>query len=127
MQRWEKYLEIEEREMNECGGDIRGGQAAAMAAGSSVCLCVCVSVCGTGGKGSRLAVSSLCRSGPLIKFEGQTGGLPPSFSLLHSSFRPSFALPLSCHWLFGGSVRGGEEGWGEKGRRRGESGCLWRL
>lgn len=31
--------------MNECGGDIRGGQAAAMAAGSSMCLCVCACAC----------------------------------------------------------------------------------
>lgn len=30
--------------MNECGGGIRGGQAAALAADSSVCLCVCVYV-----------------------------------------------------------------------------------
>ena len=58
--------ETEEREMNECGGGIRGGQAAAMAADGSVCLCVC----GSGGKGSRLAGSSLHRSGPLIKSEG---------------------------------------------------------
>lgn len=34
-------MEIKEREMNECGGGIRGGQAAAMAADSSVCVCVC--------------------------------------------------------------------------------------
>lgn len=80
--------ETEERETNECGGGIRGGQAAAMAADGCVCLCVC----GSGGKGSRLAGSSLRRSGPLIKSEGQTGGLPPSFS---SPLPPSFALSLS--------------------------------
>lgn len=34
--------ETEEREMNECGGGIRGGQAAAMAADGCVCLCVWV-------------------------------------------------------------------------------------
>lgn len=34
----------EEREMNECGGGIRGGQAAAMAADGSMCLCVYVCV-----------------------------------------------------------------------------------
>lgn len=28
--------------MNECGGGIRGGQAAAMAADGSVCMCACV-------------------------------------------------------------------------------------
>lgn len=28
--------------MNECAGGIRGGQAAAMAAGGFVCCCVCV-------------------------------------------------------------------------------------
>lgn len=75
--------ETEETEMNKCGGGIRGGQAAATAADGCVCLCVC----GSGGKGSRLAGSSLCRSGPLIKSEGQTGGLPPSSSYpLPSSF-----------------------------------------
>lgn len=31
--------------MNECGGGIRGGQAAAMAEEGSVCLCVGVHVC----------------------------------------------------------------------------------
>ena len=45
---------------------------------------------GSGAKGSRLAGLSLCRSGLLIKSEGQTGGLPPSFS---SSLPPS--LPSS--------------------------------
>lgn len=34
--------ETEEREMNECDGGIKGGQAAAMAAGGCMCLCVCV-------------------------------------------------------------------------------------
>lgn len=74
--------------MNECGGGIKGGQAAAMAADGRWCLCVC----GSGGKGSRLAGSSLRRSGPLIKSEGQTGGLPPSF---FSPLHPSLPHPLS--------------------------------
>lgn len=103
--------ETEEREMNECGVGIRGGQAAAMAADGCVCLCVC----GSGGKGSRLAGSSLRRSGPLIKSEGQTGGLPPSFS---SPLPPSFALSLPSRWLFGGSMRGAGEGGGKGGGRR---------
>lgn len=102
--------ETEEREMNECGGGIRGGQAAAMAAGGSVCLCVC----GSGGKGSRLAGSSLRRSGPLIKSEGQTGGLPPSFS---SPLHPSLPHSLSHSPAAGYSealreVEGREEGEG---------------
>ncbi len=37
--------ETKEREMNECGGGIRGGQAAAMAADGCVCMCTCVCVC----------------------------------------------------------------------------------
>lgn len=82
--------ETEEREMNECDGGIKGGQAAAMAAGGCMCLCVR----GSGGKGSRLAGSSLRRSGLLIKSEGQTGGLSPSvpsFPPSPSSLFPSFA------------------------------------
>lgn len=89
--------------MNECGGGIRGGLAAAMAADSSVCMCVC------GGQAERR--SSLCRSGPLIKSKGQTGGLPPSLLRFSSLSLPSsFPLSLPSRWLFGGSVRSGGKG-----------------
>lgn len=112
--------ETEEREMNECGGGIRGGQAAAMAADGCVCLCVC----GSGGKGSRLAGSSLRRSGPLIKSEGQTGGLPPSLSSpLHPSLPPSLIRslapqPLAIQRLCERRRAGRREGGREQGRRR---------
>lgn len=121
------HWETEGREMNECGGGIRGGQAAAMAADGCVCVCVSVylCVCGSGGKRSRLAGSSLCRSGPLIKSEGQTGGLPPSSSPLHPSLSLSFALSLPSRWLFRGSVRRRrrERGEGGKEGRRGRAGA----
>lgn len=101
--------------MNECGGGggIRGGQAAAMAADGCMCLCVC----GSGGKGSRLAGSSLRRSGPLIKSEGQTGGLPPSLSsplppsLTSSLIRSLAPQPLAIQRLCELGGRGGRE-WG---------------
>lgn len=50
----------------------------------------------SGAKGSRLAGLSLSRSGSLIKSEGQTGGLPPSFSsTLHRPLSPSTATGYS--------------------------------
>lgn len=42
--------ETEGREMNECGGGIRGGLAAAMAADGSLRTCVCVGVRRKGGR-----------------------------------------------------------------------------
>lgn len=107
--------ETEEREMNECDGGIKGGQAAAMAAGGCMCLCVC----GSGGKGSRLAGSSLRRSGLLIKSEGQTGGLSPSVPSLPPPLPPFFPYSLNSQWLGSERVsvkwKGGREG-GEGGR-----------
>lgn len=101
--------------MNECGGGIKGGQAAAMAADGLWCLCVR----GSGGKGSWLAGSSLRRSGPLIKSEGQTGGLPPSLLFLSTpALPPSSALSLLSRWLFRVSVRW-KGGRGEGRRREG--------
>lgn len=114
--------ETGEREMNECGGAIRGGQAVVC-----VSACVCVRVCRSGGKRSRLAGSSLRRSGPLIKSEGQTGGLPHSFPsplpLLLPSLICSLApQPLAIRSLcevkgrggggVGGRGGGGVEEWG---------------
>lgn len=68
--------------------------------------------------GSRLAALSLCRSGLLIKSEGQTRGLPPSFS---SSLPPS--LPSST--ATGYSVAPWDVGRRRRRRRsrRGEQGA----
>lgn len=89
-----------------------------------VCGCARVCVCGSGGKGSRLAGSSLRQSGPLIKSEGQTGGLPPSFpsplhpSLIRSLTPQPLAIQRLCERWGEGGGKERREGEGEQGRRR---------
>lgn len=64
------------------------GRTGGSSGGGQLHVFVCMRVCAAGGKGSRLAESPQRRSGPLIKSEGQTGGLPP------------VSIPPSVpHWL----------------------------
>ena len=110
---WKKHLEMERQRKERWMSAVVVSGEGRRQLWRRMAACVCV--CGSGGKGSRLAGSSLRRSGPLIKSEGQTGGLPPSFS---SPLPPSFALSLPSRWLFGGSMRGAGEGGGKRGGRR---------